>query len=59
MVVYRFAFITDFLGLCVTQWSATRFLVACASPQKKITTTADCSYFKDGGFTAVKRDAKL
>ena len=35
MVVYRFAFITDFLGLYVTQWSATRFIVACASPQKK------------------------
>ena len=30
MVVYRFAFITDFLGLYVTQWSATRFIVACA-----------------------------
>ena len=31
MVVYRFAFRTDFLGSYVTQWSATRFIVACAS----------------------------
>ena len=31
MVVYRFAFRIDFLGSYVTQWSATRFIVACAS----------------------------
>ena len=44
MIVYRFAFnhgftVTDFLGFCVTQWSAIMFycglFTAAPSPQKK------------------------
>ena len=36
MVVYRFAFITDFLGSYATQWSTTRFYCGlCLSSEKK------------------------
>ena len=47
MIVYRFAFnhgftVTDFLGFCVTQWSAIMFycslFTAAPSPQKKLET---------------------